>query len=111
MDKFHNDSLLYPTYLYSTAMIFKNLEKKYSAEVIAKTQKYCDKFFLKKHKSYSEKQIVSERNQIMVSLQKDSYVEDFLSFADISDENSVIENNLRNWMQTSLLLDDSIKSM
>ena len=111
IDQFHDDSLLYPTYLYSTAMIFKNLEKKYSMEVIVKTQQYCDRFFLKKHKAYTKDQLMTDRGQVMDSLMKDSYVEDYLSFAGIADEKSVVENNLKNWMQTSLLLDDSIKSM
>ncbi|WP_294562498.1 hypothetical protein [uncultured Traorella sp.] len=111
VDQYHDEKLYYPTYLYSTAMIFYNLEKKYSKELIEQIRRHCDRFFLKKNKAYSEEQILSDRNKVMHSVMNHQHIEDYLTLTGLKDENGELADLLDEWMNANLLLSEDIKSM
>lgn len=110
-EHFHDDKLYYPSYLFSTAIIFYNLEKKYSEELIDKIENHCDRFFIKKNKTYSQDQILSDRSMVKRSLMKQSQIADFLEMSRFVDETGEIADILDDWMAADLLLNEDIKSM
>lgn len=110
-EHFHDDKLYYPSYLFSTAIIFYNLEKKYSEELIDKIENHCDRFFIKKNKTSSQDQILSDRSMVKRSLMKQSQIADFLEMSGFVDETGEIADILDDWMAADLLLNEDIKSM
>lgn len=111
VNRFHDEKLFYLSYLYSTAMIFHDLEKKYSLELIAKIENYCDKFFLKKNKQFRSYEIKKDRSMVMDSIKNEKYIEDFLEKSELKDETGEIQNILDEWNSAGLFLNDDIKSM
>lgn len=110
MDTFKNEELCLITYLYSTAMIQKNLQVKYSDAIIEQTMKYTDKFFVKKYKKYKDEAFQMKRDQILPVLEND-FVASFLHDANICDQEQIVEKELHEWNETMLLISDDIKSM
>lgn len=103
--------VLYPCYLYSTALIFMNFKKKYSDGLIHEIEAYCDRFYLKKHKEIKKNDMLWKREQIISFLDKENDIEAFLSWSGIRDDEQLVHEALTLWKKVPFLLDEDIKSM
>lgn len=111
IESFQQDDLLLPVYLYSTAMMMRNLKKKYSDGIVSECEQHCDRFFLKKYQQFHNINLKERRKEIIGLLENDTYIQDFIEENHLSDEKQILENNFRQWKDVPLLLDDHIKSM